>query len=273
MNEIQHVILNIYKEVSKLCFTYNIEHFAIGGTCIGAIRHSGFIPWDDDLDIAVPIEQWDKFINIMKSYLPAHLKLFTSSDSIHNNMFFAKIYDCNTTFIDKNIYMNKYYDAFTGIYIDIMPICGLPDKNSTTFFKRLLWLSSLNDVRRFRLNKQLSIKRKLMRAISYPTNLIIPFWFYSELFMRELKRYPLYTSKRTSYVWSRNAQHLIFDSAWFKTSILVSFEDTEIPCPIGYNSYLEMQFGEYMQLPPINERVSHHHGLVNTAKPFQEYII
>ena len=83
MNELQKKILDIFKAVSKICKEHGITYYAIGGTAIGAVRHQGFIPWDDDLDIAIPIEQYDQFIAIARRELPEGLIVMTPADIEH----------------------------------------------------------------------------------------------------------------------------------------------------------------------------------------------
>ena len=93
MNDIQKVILDIFKEFDRICTDNNIPYYAIGGTCIGAVRHKGFIPWDDDMDVAIPIEFWDKFIEIASRQLPDYYKLFSSMEVKHYRYLFIKIMD------------------------------------------------------------------------------------------------------------------------------------------------------------------------------------
>ena len=83
MNDLQKKILDIFKAVAKICKDHDITYYAIGGTAIGAVRHQGFIPWDDDLDIAIPIEQYDRFIEIARRELPEGLTVMTPVDIEH----------------------------------------------------------------------------------------------------------------------------------------------------------------------------------------------
>ena len=124
MTELQTKILDIYKKVSVICIRNNIDFFAIGGTCIGAIRHRGFIPWDDDLDIAVPIEQYDKFKECMREELPTNLYLYDCDTVKEYRQLFCKVCDRNTTFIEET--EKPYKKAYKGVFVDIMPISGVP---------------------------------------------------------------------------------------------------------------------------------------------------
>ena len=78
MNEIQQKILEIFIEIDKICVKHDLRYYAIGGTCLGAVRHQGFIPWDDDLDIAMPDKDFELFMDIAPKELPDNLKLINS---------------------------------------------------------------------------------------------------------------------------------------------------------------------------------------------------
>ena len=80
IKKVQNEILSIFIEIDKLCEKHNLRYYAIGGTCIGAVRHNGFIPWDDDLDIAMPRKDYERFIAIASEELPKHLKLFLPTE-------------------------------------------------------------------------------------------------------------------------------------------------------------------------------------------------
>ena len=101
MTDLQKRILDIFREVRDILDRNGITYFAIGGTCIGAVRHGGFIPWDDDLDIAVPIEQFGRMLDLLKAELPPHLELYTGAERKHYRYIFVKVTDNRTTFIEK----------------------------------------------------------------------------------------------------------------------------------------------------------------------------
>lgn len=118
--KVWNVELNILKEVKRICEKHNIKYFAEGGTLLGAARHGGFIPWDDDIDVAMLRDDYNKFIEIAQSELPEHLFIQNSKTDIRPNLF-TKIRDSRTTWIPKgNDLKLKNY----GIFIDIFPLDG-----------------------------------------------------------------------------------------------------------------------------------------------------
>lgn len=271
MNNLQNCVLDIYKEVSEICQRNGIAFYAIGGTCLGAVRHKGFIPWDDDLDIAIPIEDFDKFLDLCSKELPNYYKLRTNKDVKHTPLLFAKVIDERTTFIEK--FEVPFKENYKGAFIDIMPLAGIPDegKQRNKFFKKLNWLKKFNFLRR-NIYMNESIKRKIARILFFPIYIFLPYHFYSDKIYKLFKKYPFNKYNYTGYLWHEANPHdkLIFYKDWFKTCVDLPFEDTTMSCPIEYDKYLSRQFGDYMVLPPEKERLVHN-GLVDLEKPYTWY--
>lgn len=270
MNDVQKCILSIFKEVVKVCDNNNISYYAIGGTCIGAIRHKGFIPWDDDLDIAIPIEQYVFFLECAKKELPVGYCVKMPSDTQHYQSLWAKVCDNRTTFIEESEY--NYPDSYKGVFVDIMPISGVPNSKITRslFCSWLFFLDRSNHILRFCCSSN-EKKRKLKYFPYFILTHLVSFHFFSDLFDKELRRHPFYESQMTGYVWYTCwLKRLVFPTNWFGEGVIIQFEDTTIKCPSEYKRYLQFQFGEYMTPPPIGERQTHS-GIVDLQTPFGKY--
>ena len=263
MTSVQTVILQIFKEIDSICKKNDILYYAVGGTCIGAIRHGGFIPWDDDLDIAIPIEDYDRFLKIAEKELPNYLYIYSSNDIEHYHYCWAKICDSRTTFLEKRQYC--YKDSYKGVFVDIMPISGVPTNRIKReyFIKKLRLLSSLNNIRRFPV---LLFYRKVLKVFLRA----FPFNTFSKKYINALKKYPFADSEYTGYTWSTNLNKLIFPTSWFAEGQRIPFEDTTINCPLKYHEYLSYQFGDYMTPPPI-EKQETHDGIIDLSKSFTYY--
>lgn len=274
MSEIQRIILDIFKEVSKLCEDNNISYYAIGGTCLGAVRHKGFIPWDDDLDIAIPIEEYRRFIDIAKEKLPKHLELYIPCDSNHNGLLFIKIIDSRTTCIES--YHLKHLDTFMGAWIDIMPISGVPigEKEQKKFVSKTNWIKRINYKLRRDFNESKKISGSILWILVYPFRSILNPVYCWNYWLDFLAKYPFYKSKYTGYVWSKRLYNLIFPQEWFNDFVYLDFEDTKIRCPKEYDKFLSQMFGNYMECPPENQRNSGHDfskGIIDLEHSYKDY--
>lgn len=271
MNDIQKTILDIYKEVYKLCSEHSIPFYAIGGTCIGAVRHKGFIPWDDDLDIAIPIQDYDRFWDIAEKELPQHLSIYTCNNKRNYRYIFGKIHNANTTFIEKSEI--GYPDAYKGIFVDIMPISSIPeaDDEREKFYKNILKFSKLNYIRRYPYEGMDTTKKKIMWLFMRPLCLITSFDHYSKKWLEMLRSHPLGSTNLTGYTWSTQIRKLTFPMNDFETTVDLPFEDAIIKCPVDYHDYLTIQFGDFMKLPPENQRTQHHTEEISIIKSFKDF--
>ena len=121
---LQLKILEMVKYLDSFCKENKIEYFIAYGSCLGAVRHKGFIPWDDDFDIGMTLENYNKFIELCKTKLDTN-KYFLQTLETEPNYYlsFAKLRDINTTLIEEK---NKDIAITKGVYIDIFPIVGIP---------------------------------------------------------------------------------------------------------------------------------------------------
>lgn len=270
IEELKQVELNILKDVAKFCEAYDIKYFLCGGTLLGAIRHKGFIPWDDDIDIAMPREDYERFF---KLYNGSNARYH--ADSLENNpnwhMSFGRVGDTETVLYEYTL-KEKYkeYHAF----IDIFPVDGVP---SRVFEERLLRLTqkiltalgnasafTYTPSKHFSDSKEdnVELKNKIRTFIKY---ILITFGRgintqkVFSLMNSIAMKYPISKSEiigLTVYIWNWKFESLKRTS--IDGYVKVPFEDTEFYAPQGYIEYLENTFGDYMTPPPEDRRVSHH---------------
>lgn len=272
MNEIQESILDIYKQIKQICDKNNLPFYAIGGTCIGAVRHKGFIPWDDDMDIAVPIECWDEFWNCMKRELPSNYEIYTCNKIKHYRYIFNKIHNAKTTFIEEAEV--GYPDAYKGIYVDVMPIAGMPAEQElrAKFINKIQMYAKLNFVRRYPFREMKTPKSRFAWILLHLLSPFLSYHYFSDKWLEMLKRYPLKKARYTGYTWWDSITNkLCFPIEYFETTIELPFEDSTISCPVQSKDYLSSQFGNYMELPPEDQRLDHHQVCVSTNKSYKEY--
>ncbi len=275
MNEIQQKILEIFIEIDKICVKHDLRYYAIGGTCLGAVRHQGFIPWDDDLDIAMPDKDFEFFMDIAPKELPDNLKLINSKTLCERGLFFAKVHDINTTFIER--YRNGIASNYSGIYIDIMPLSGVPcNKIRRKIFCSLIEiLIRLNEKKFGSFDIGRTKGGKLLWIVTKPVNLVVGRNFYMNLWKRLTSKCKFDDSQYTAYIWSVRLKslNLVFKKAWFDDYVVLPFETTSMRCPCNWKAYLTCQFGDYMKLPPVKEQESHcgENGIVDVKRPYTYY--
>ena len=272
MNDVQSKILDIFLKVNEICERNNLTYYAIGGTCIGAVRHQGFIPWDDDLDIAVPIEEWDTFWAVMERELPDTYEIYNGNHINHYRYVFNKIHDANTTFIEEA--EKGFPDSYKGIFIDVMPIAGIPADHFERgkFYKKIRHLGILNFIRRYPIKEMENKKRKVLCFVLHALSPFISFHYYSDQWIRLLKKYPMKEAQYTGYTWwDQISENLCFPMEFFKDTTRMPFETTQILCPVDYDGYLTKQFGDYMTLPPEDQRLDHHQVYVSINHSYKDY--
>lgn len=269
MNEIQQTILDIFREVDAVCDKLNVRYFAIGGTALGAIRHRGFIPWDDDLDIAMPVEDYSRFVVQAQRYLPEHLEIRTFESSGHTQNVFSKVVDTRTTNIEP--VEKRYPDSYKGIYVDIMPMSGVPtgiQKNA--FISKVALYGAILYGLPWKVNDRSTAKHKALWLLSLPLKPFLSPMTVLKRWEGLLQSVPFDSADYVGYTWWPKLNKLIFPRKWFAESAKLPFEDTEIRMPAGYHEYLSQQFGDYMKLPPVDQRVTHN-GFIDLKHSYKDY--
>ena len=263
MKEIRHlqlVILSIIKDIDILCQKHNIPYYLLGGSCIGAIRHKGFIPWDDDLDIILTRENYNKLINVCKEELDPD-KYYIQEGLKDWPLAFSKI-RLNGTYLHEP--EDEYAsDNMHGIYIDIFPMDNVPDSKTKAilqYFFAKYYLCYLLGLRKY---KSASFLKKLMIVAAYPLrNKIL-----RKAIIKKIGKYNGEETKFLGFFFGRTRyRNSITPRSIYGTPLYVPFEDTLLPVPEHYHEYLTQLFGDYMKLPPENQRKGLHLISVNFGK-------
>jgi len=156
--------LDIFKAFLKVCKENDLRYFLAGGTLLGAVRHKGFIPWDDDMDVLMPRKDYDRFLEIGQSLLPPEYFLQTRQTDREYPCNFAKIRDSRTTFVEKSL---KDRVINHGVYIDIFPLDYFPQSPVVQQWKLFWWkLSSVCVGQVFYSEEPLTVKRRFLRCVS-----------------------------------------------------------------------------------------------------------
>lgn len=252
--ELRKVQIEILNEIERICKKNNINLFLIGGTLLGAVRHKGFIPWDDDLDIAMTRDDFEKFRTIIKEQLDE--KYFFDYYDTDKDYYlpFAKVRKNNTTFDEE---ASQKLDNHKGIFVDIFVYDFVDDSIKRCFIKAAI-IQILSDTVFY---KKKLIKLNLCR---HPIFVIAFSAFNSKFILRFID----FISKKFNGREKNKKNVVCFNSLidikkdFFSVNDFfplkkISFEENKYNGLNDNDKFLTIQYGDYMQLPPVEERVNH----------------
>ncbi|MBR3362388.1 MAG: LicD family protein [Bacilli bacterium] len=262
LRELQLCELDILKEVVKICNRHNLTYYMMGGTFLGAIRHKGFIPWDDDVDISLNREEYDKLLEILPKELPNNYKIdnfLTNKDSL---IYATRVENSLIKVKDNSASIKKIRNA----WIDIFPLDGMP--NNTIIRKlhefRLLYLRLKFKYSTFsetvtQNKKDRSIHEKILVTIGNYTK--IEKILDKNKCLKDLdKALRKYEYKNSNYVVNFMGAYKfkeMFKKAIYEKYKLYDFENTKLNAPENYNFVLTQMYGNYMQIPQKDMQNKH----------------
>lgn len=257
IEQLKRIQLEIMDFFHAWCVEHGITYYMAGGTLIGALRHRGYIPWDDDIDLVLLRKDYDRLIadfpNSDTGFFRLH-SIETNDSCIYT---YAKIYDSRTVFIDGDDSNNDPI----GVNIDIFPLENATDNyNDVIRLKRSIKLYDDILVVKQMSRKDRGIWKNLAISILKAISRLFSFKW---LIKRVIKRATIYRQNTQSkYIANTvifaKGENEILKREWFSSKVDLEFEGRRYYAPIGADQYLKRLFGDYMQMPPKEERVSHH---------------
>lgn len=256
INLIHEVELNIFKQFRQLTSTLNINYIALGGTLLGAIRHQGFIPWDDDMDVGIPREDYERLLDLAPNILKnTHYFLQTPWSDSNYALSYAKLLDRNT-FIEER---NNVNNARKGIFLDIFPLDKIPASKERQR-RQILDLRRLDS--RIYLKLRYNIIDNPIRKFQNPLSpeQLQTAWEYKRQrqdTMTQFNKRPnltVYKNLVSQYAYDKE----LFTEDQLTNLIDLPFADTTIVAPADYDEILTNIYGDYMTLPPENARTEKH---------------
>ncbi len=251
--------IDILNEFVRICNENNLRYFLIGGTCLGAVRHKGFIPWDDDIDVGMPRIDYDKFASLYKEKLGDDYYYQDHNTDPEYPYLFAKIRKNKTIFLQDAV---QKLNIHQGIYIDIFPIDGVPSDpktmkkhfNKVMFNNYIQMSSALSYKGKTLFEKSELLIIKILKFILGGKRRI------ANRSVKLLRRYDFDGHTKVGNLLGMIRFKEIMDKSILCASSLrtMYFEENEYVVPVETEKYLEHIFGDYMKLPPEDKRVSHH---------------
>lgn len=254
LRKLQLTELEILKEIDKFCNENNIKYFLIGGTLLGAVRHKGFIPWDDDIDIGMMREDYDRFTELCKAGKFNDKYFFQCFETDKDYYLgFGKVRKNKTTFGEEDIADLKTHK---GIFVDIFPYDNVPSKNG---FKQKLQAFIVKNIL-----DAISYKKKIYKLSHYYRKYAV--WFFS-LFPN---KFLIKTQDWLSRIWNKKECEYIvclpetwsYEKSTFKKDVIfplnkVSFEDSFFNGQNNNDAYLTQSYGDYMVIPKKSDQKTH----------------
>lgn len=264
IKELQDCQLEILEEIDRVCQENGLSYCLAYGTCIGAIRHKGFIPWDDDIDILMSAEDFEKFNALASSFRKPFFLQNRHTDKEYGLMI-SRVRNSNTTLIEKN---EAFRDMNHGIFVDVYPLFDCPKGKFAA--KSKIWNAML--YRLFLYGVPPKNRGKLMKVGSTVLLAVTPKKvrksFLDKLYKKLLK--PGESGFVSPYYGDSIKRS--FPKEWFWPPVRVPFEGKSLPVPADYDSFLRKTYGDYMQLPPVEKQVVHHDfEYVDAHTPYTEY--
>lgn len=254
--QLKQILLDILINIDDFCKQNDIQYSLAFGTLLGAVRHHGFIPWDDDVDIMMTRENYEKFRSLYDSptYPLADLKTSTS-----HPVSMGKIYDSRTYFYYQGKIKRNY-----GVFVDVFPLDKVPDEIET----RNSWLRQVRRYVKYNQFKNNTFAYTLgsSNLITKVIGCIVKIFFSSKYIHYKLEYlFSKYKNEESSYlgvpavmVMKKEFVTKIFPVHIFNEYTRLQFEGRYFPCITEYDNFLQIFYGDYMQLPPIEKRIGKH---------------
>lgn len=268
MNDLQKEELNLLKAFLSICEKHSIKYFLVCGSALGAVKYHGFIPWDDDIDVGLFRDDYERFLEIAPAELTRGLFLQNSASESNSPFIYSKLRESNTTYIEKSA---SDLNINHGVYIDIFPLDGYPMRR----MKMLL----------FELKKQV-----LKRIIS---SAFIPNKWYKKMFLYPVRKIVLrdrlnyYVNKYSNHVkhyYLSKSEYVCNHGNWqgkleyapkeqYGNGVMMEFEGLTVRVPERYDEYLTQKYGDWRADLPKDQQVGHHYAeVIDLSRPYTDYI-
>lgn len=267
IQDIQHKILETMKYIDSICRRNGITYFIMGGTALGAVRHGGFIPWDDDLDIFMTPDQYEKFKSVF----------YVSSDSrfvlqewrtTPDYLEYAKVRMNGTTFIEHCFADRK--QMHHGIYVDIMILHKVPRNK---LLQRIIYYES-KYVTLYALSQRGWKPKNGFQSLVLGLLKILPNRMLVRSCYRRIYKYDTLVENFCWCYWitPANFQKGLFRKEFFLDAVDIPFEDTKLRCSKFIREYLSARYGNYMKLPSEEQRIAAVHAeIADTERDYRHY--
>ena len=255
LEELKKIELELLLAFDEFCKKNNLKYYLCGGTLLGAVRHKGFIPWDDDIDVFMPRPDYNKLLNMqIDNVVKDNFKLLKWINDTTSYPFMKLVNSCTKV---REYYIAEKYT--TNVWIDIFPVDGNPRSclACTYLYKGCFFLRKLLSINTADLNHSTTSLKRILKKIFSPLSNAIGVHTLCNVIDRFASQYDFEKSVFVGGVlWGYGPQERLLKKDFLKSTTVV-FEGHEFPAPSNYDTYLRNLYGDYMKLPPVEKRVAH----------------
>lgn len=250
LSEIKQIQIDILKKFTSFCKDNSLRYYLAYGTLIGSVRHQGYIPWDDDIDIIMPRPDYERFLQIFRD---ERYKIISPYNNKNCPIPYAKLYDDETSIIE---HTDIKYNI--GLNIDLFVLDGVPEnrKDMKRHVRKCSFWLDVIDIKKISLNSRRSFFRNAVLALMKVIVMPLPFAKCMSRLVTLSQKYSFDDSSFCSDLSYTGALHL--PKKTFGEGRDGVFEDGHYTLPTDYDTWLKGVYGDYMQLPPEEKRITHH---------------
>ncbi len=265
LRKLQLVQIEILKVIHNFCIINNIKYSIAYGTILGAVRHGGFIPWDDDLDICMLRDDYNKFIELWTDTDEYILQNHDTNRDFAQS--FTKVRKRNTAFVQKTDLGKNYHK---GIFVDIFPFDRVPEKKlhqKKQMIDVMLYNLFVREYAPMNNGKLLQLGSKLILKLSRKNKLPLK----AKKYLKKICKYNKNTNLKLADMSVINTMRMHYDKKLLEKIVDIKFEDTYVKVLEDYNSFLKIRYGDYMKLPPEEQQTWYHHPVyVSFTNEYEE---
>lgn len=260
----KRIVVDVLRELHDICHRNGFTYYAVGGTAIGAVRHKGMIPWDDDIDVAMPRPDFDRFVEYCRTHDLGNYELVTPYGNDDYNLSFPKFCNRNTTLVER-------WDTpcVIGLFVDVFPLDATSDDRDEV--QRLVrrYIKLRNRLEAITTHNTFSEYMALLKTRKEWGRFVVKtvgFFFRKRMrtaLLRQMngifRKYEYGTTGSVINYGGAYGMKELFDKKILEgKAVNLPFEDVTIDMMPGYDAYLHGVYGDYMQLPPEEKRIAHH---------------
>ena len=268
LTRVHEANLKLLKEIDRICRKYRIQYMLDSGTLLGAVRHKGFIPWDDDADVVFTRPNYEKFLKVAERELPKGMTLLRPQDIRGGRVFYdftTRILYDNSRVHEDNAQMRFYEGKLNHLWVDLFVLDRLPEGKVGAFFAKFLqkvvYGMAIGHRDQIDFSKY-SLADKVRVGVLSTVGKLIPMPFLIKLqTVLAAKDWKKKTDKRYYSNYQPDYLYVTLDADWCEETVDLEFEDTVLMAPKGYDHVLTWIYGDYMKLPPKEKQVPAHSSI------------